>query len=244
MTVSSRTTARDLQWRFDTVARLAEAELGQTALRPLAAYVMPGPLWWAFNGALASRRGLSEAELLATDGKVGEVCDPSPTPGERAVVLIDEIDKADPDVPNDLLVPLGSLRFQVDDGPLVEATHPPLVIITTNEERDLPRAFVRRCVVHTLEQPRKERLLDIARAHARDGLDEAMFEMVYAEYVDVRQQRIDRHEPPPSVAEFLDVLAACRSLNILGGPNWPDVIRVLLDKAVAIPAEQAEANLV
>src|SRR5256885_8960733 len=142
-TVSSRTTARDLLWSFDTVARLADAQAlprGQ-ALPPRAAYVVPGLLWWAFDRESAAWRGLED------DYPAGFVAAEDPTPvnpmSERSVVLIDEIDKADPDVPNDLLVPLGSYQFRVADGPRVLAAYPPLVIITTNEERELPRAFLR-----------------------------------------------------------------------------------------------------
>ena len=100
---------------------------------------MPGPLWWAFDPASARHHGT----------------DPTATnpDADRAVVLVDEIDKADPDVPNDLLVPLGSYEFRVEDEAPVVAEHPPLVVVTTNEERELPRAFLRRCVILALEAP-------------------------------------------------------------------------------------------
>jgi MoxR-like ATPase len=245
-TVSSRTTARDLQWGYDAVGRLAEAdaEADPAWKRPRAAFVTPGPLWWAFDRDLARRRGLTQRDFDAADGRVTAAPDPSAeVEHERAVVLIDEIDKADPDVPNDLLVPLGSLQFQVDDGPLVAAKQPPLVVITTNEERDLPRAFVRRCVVHTLEQPTPTRLREIAEAHAGTTFNAELFDAVVAEYVAVRQRRIDANEAPPSVAELLDVLNACRNLDTATTRSvWSDLARVLLDKATAIPPERATGD--
>jgi MoxR-like ATPase len=115
---------------------------------------MPGPLWWAFNRATAFRHSSAEAE-------------PGPEqlyPDARAVVLLDEIDKADPDVPNNLLVPLGSLQFLVEEtGELVKTTPEmaPLVFITTNNERELPTAFLRRCVEIILPDATDQRLMQI-----------------------------------------------------------------------------------
>jgi MoxR-like ATPase len=238
VTVSSRTSARDLQWSFDTVARLADAQaLPEGAdLPPRGWYVLPGVLWWAFDRASAIRRGLN--------GKPGEGFTPAtdPTPinagAARSVVLIDEIDKADPDVPNDLLMPLGSYQFAVEDGPTVRARKPPLVIITTNEERDLPRAFLRRCVVLALGSPERPRLKAIASAHF-PHLDQDLVGAVLDAYVDFRTSKIDANEQPPSVAEFLDALAACDSLGLNPhDPRWERFAKLLLAKVTAIPAEE------
>src|SRR5512140_518366 len=95
----------------------------------------------------------------AKGATVTAAADPSTTRGESAVVLIDEIDKADPDLPNNLLVALGSLEFSVPyikTGPVRAAT-PPLVMITSNEERELPAAFLRRCVTLNLTGPSAEK---------------------------------------------------------------------------------------
>jgi MoxR-like ATPase len=238
VTVSSRTSARDLQWSFDTVARLADAQaLPEGAdLPPRAWYLLPGVLWWAFDPASAQLRGLAEdpGEGFAA------ATDPSPiNPGAaRSVVLIDEIDKADPDVPNDLLVPLGSYQFRVEDGPPVRAETPPLVIITTNEERELPRAFLRRCVILALKPPKSTRLRAIAAAHFPE-LDPVLVEDVLTAYRQVRSDKIDLNEPPPSVAEFLDALAACDGLGLTpDDPRWPELSGLLLAKVIDIPAEQ------
>jgi MoxR-like ATPase len=234
-TVSSRTTARDLLWRFDSVARLADAQAGRDHIRHPSAYVLPGVLWWAFHPESARVRGIPESERAAADAKsFREAADPSPV-GDRdhAVVLVDEIDKADPDVPNDLLVPLGSYQFDVDDGPTVVAGNPPLVILTTNEERDLPKAFLRRCVILALEEPKRPRLETIARRHF-PAVDEAVLTELLDEYERVTDDRRGRQQPPPSVAELLDAVAAASNLRSApGADRWSDLVRVLLDKATA-----------
>jgi MoxR-like ATPase len=235
VTLSSRTSARDLLWSFDTVARLADAQAlpAGSDLPPRAWYVTPGVLWWAFDPASAVARG------LPTGSGVVPAVDPTPINGTaaRAVVLIDEIDKADPDVPNDLLLPLGSYQFAVEDGPAVTAVEPPLVVITTNEERDLPRAFLRRCVILALASPSPARLRDIALAHF-PSVDEELLNAVLAAYLRIRAERIDAHEPPPSVAEFLDALASCRSLDLSPGDTpWKELATLLLAKVTSVPPE-------
>lgn len=242
ITVSSRTTARDLLWSFDTVARLADAQaLPQgSELPPRARYVVPGVLWWAFDPGTATLRGLDPDSAAVRDDRFARASDPTPISpqAQRSVVLIDEIDKADPDVPNDLLLPLGSYQFLVEDGPPVIATDPPLVVITTNEERELPRAFLRRCVILALPAPDPARLRQIATAHFPD-LDEDLLDAVQGAYLRIRAERIDANEPPPSVAEFLDALASCRGLTLSpSDTNWKVLATLLLAKVTAIPPEQ------
>ena len=107
-------------------------------MKPTSSYIKPSVLWWAFNAASARKQALAAG--VKSDGANAD-----PTMDDRpAVVLIDEIDKADPDVPNDLLVPVGSLTFYVaETDTLVESItfDKPLLCITTNEERDLPPRF-------------------------------------------------------------------------------------------------------
>src|SRR5687767_783409 len=147
--ISSRTQARDLLWEVDLLRRLNAAQAQDRVLgADLAPYVTPGVLWWAFDRPGALRHGKA---VKAADSGQQAPKEPGEQkhPAARAVVLIDEIDKADPDVPNNLLVPLGSLQFRVEEtGALVEtdAKRAPLVFITTNDERELPAAFLRRCV--------------------------------------------------------------------------------------------------
>lgn len=137
--VKSTSRARDGLYSYDAVARLPEAHLAvlrQTEVPPVERYIRYGSLGKAF---------LSE---------------------RRAVVLIDEIDKADIDFPNDLLVELDEGRFTIEEtGKEEVAKHPPLVFITSNDERDLPDAFLRRCVFHYVDFPDAAALREIVRAH-------------------------------------------------------------------------------
>jgi MoxR-like ATPase len=171
--VTARTEASDLLWRFDHVKRLADAQV-RKGIHDVD-YVEPGSLWWAFNSQSARRRGAGPEDRQPAEQAVEPKHDLNQDRHERcAVVLIDELDKADPDVPSGLLVPLGSLRFTVTEtGAEVKADGPAdgqegprrCVIITTNEERDLPAPFVRRCIVYRLEPVDAPALKEIAHRH-------------------------------------------------------------------------------
>ena len=236
--ITSRTQARDLLSTFDTVRRLADAETGRTGRTGRTDtqlddtdYVEPGVLWWAFAPESARRRGSGQ-----TGRRIPPAVEPNETLNatrstEHAVVLIDEIDKADPDLPNGLLVPLGSSEFMVPetrqrvkkDAPTRnlnpdQSRH--LIMITTNEERELPQAFLRRCVVIWLPHPGVDRLVAIARAHmaafagGMNASDEQLA-LELAKRVDtVRKEAKKRAIRPPSTAEYLDALRACRALRI------------------------------
>jgi MoxR-like ATPase len=200
--VTARTQARDLLWTTDLLRRLQDAQLGKLSndWRP---YVVPGPLWWSFDPS-----GAYMQQLLASPGSAAA---PGPS-GLRSVLLIDEIDKADPDVPNNLLRPIGDLAFEVEETAQFVAAQvtPPLIVITTNEERDLPPAFLRRCVELIMPAFDRTRLIQIGQAHfpdAIDGLIAAAADLVLGD-----GQAHGRREPNP--AEYLDVLRACRQLNI------------------------------
>jgi MoxR-like ATPase len=230
--VTARTEARDLLYRFDLVRRLADAQVNRGAGLHDVDYVEPGPLWWAINPVSASQRGAGD------DGDLGRRAhDPfvETNRGRRphgAVLLIDELDKADPDVPGGLLVPLGSMRFQVaETGARVApwTGHGPpqsrLVIITSNEERELPAAFVRRCIVHRLEMPDAEEMIRIAEAHlegqrVRDDQWKRVRDLAH-KVVDARPVDPAPDEHVPSVAEFLDAVHAMLDLgDLLSGADW------------------------
>lgn len=241
ITVTSRTEARDLQWRFDALARLHDAQAKKIDTSP-GNYVKPGVLWWAFNrhNALESiSNQKKEGTPVSSDSiepfaETNFLRDPS-----RAVVLIDEIDKADPDVPNDLLEVIGLNRFRVDElDRLVERMIPDpdedpgspnhfgslFIVITTNQERDLPAAFMRRCVVHTLKEPEEEedqinKLIEISRLHMNkliashsDGED--LIFRVAKKCCQLRQDNTHLLRRGPSTAEFLDVVRVCLKLEI------------------------------
>ncbi|MCL4205481.1 MAG: MoxR family ATPase [Pirellulaceae bacterium] len=228
--VTARTTARDLLWNFDAVRRLNDAHAGQGGLKSDAAYIEPGVLWWAFDRKSALTRG-------STDGLPEDQMarDPWPTQAAQpAVVLIDEIDKAEPTVPNDLLVPLGSLQFRPPhrDRP-VAAQQTPLLIITNNGERELPTPFLRRCVTLTLAAPDRDRLFEIARASIpKERHDEGLF----GKLVDLVLQKTELDsfgttKRQPSTAEYLDAVRACLALKITSDdPRFARLIRLVLEK--------------
>ena len=226
-TVTSRTQARDLLWRFDAVRRLSDAQ-AHNALDQ-AAYVEPGTLWWAFDPETATTRGTSGAAGVTAPVVPGVARD-----SRRAVVLIDEIDKADPDIPNSLLEALGSMQFTVDETEFTVTAHDdaqPFVVITTNDERELPKAFVRRCAAVTLAPPGRDRLLAIADAHFPAG-NAALHEQL-ADLVLGLAKPTDGSQPP-STAEFIDAIRACETLGVaLDGAEFENVRTMLLAKHVS-----------
>ena len=236
--VDSRTEARDLLWEFDAVMRLAEAQISaalasvlnseplcdgplpsQDASRRLRQrlavrkFLKPGPLWWAFDWIGAQRQarisGVPDPEL-----------DEETDPANGCVVLIDEIDKADTDVPNGLLEALGSSAFTPlgSKKPVKVQGEPPLVVITTNEERVLPNACVRRCLVLRLSLPDDEKTLieflkTRAHIHFPDQAKIGKYEKLFhdAAFLLARDRGIARRqlgEPWPGQAEYLDLLRA------------------------------------
>jgi MoxR-like ATPase len=236
--MTARTQARDLQWHFDPVRRLSDAQIrrpgdsGPSKADRLEHYIEPGVLWWAFDPKSAIGRGAPEdLEPPVTRAK-----DPGKGPsGNGSVILIDEIDKADPDVPNNLLEPLGSLQFTVHDtGMRVQAEEAPLVVVTTNDERELPAAFQRRCVVLYIEQHQRSDLMRIAMEHfARHEppLSEALAGRVADVLIRLREEATRDGHRPPSTAEYLDAVRACLSLRIEpDGQGWADIEQLTLSK--------------
>lgn len=245
--VTSRTQARDLLWTFDSVRRLADAQVrqGGAALNDYD-YVEPGALWWAMARDSARRRGAPDGVELAGHAVEPDAPVNAARSGDHAVVLIDEIDKADPDMPNGLLVPLGSNEFVVSEtrtlvGPgragQAASGGRRVVIITTNEERALPQAFLRRCVVLWLPYPDEDRLIRIAQAHlqAYEGefttADASLAESLAAQLTSLREAAAIQALRAPSTAEFLDALRACRSLGItVGSRDWERLRDLVLVK--------------
>jgi len=240
--ISSGTQARDLLWQFDTLRRLSDAQ-AHLGVKDDVHYIEPGVLWWAFDRPSAQLRGAQPqkpgpADLadtaLAIDPNKGD-------DDEHAVVLLDEIDKADPDTPNNLLVPLGSLEFFVTDAKTkVKATEPPLVVITSNDERELPSAFLRRCIMLNLKAPNRARLVAIAVAHFGSKnrvLYEQVAKLMLPENEGVAMDG-EEAKPQQSAAEYLDTVSACLALNIKPKPNdttWEALSKVTLWKPKELP---------
>lgn len=214
---------QDLQYRFDAVARLGNAQVigarahcdadlnVDRALDPLR-FLTPGALWWTFNWNSAQNH-VDEKNTNADKPEFSD--DYNPVNG--SVLLIDEIDKADADLPNGLLETLGNGAFKVPWVPepvSFSGDNVPLVVITTNEERDLPSAFLRRCMVLNLTLPKKKEGLEIwlkerGRVHYTEKeCDDKVLEKAVSLLVDDRFKALEKGLVPPGQAEFLDLLRA------------------------------------
>lgn len=216
--IQSNTELDDLHFYYDAVKRLADAQVyarnldnkEKSVSLEIKNYIYPGPIWWAFNWQNAYRDSEEQRRLGMEPAK--------PTdwePGRGCVLLIDEIDKADPDLPNGLLETFGNRSFSV---PLlqheVRANQPVLTVITTNEERELPQAFLRRCLVIELELDKsKEKRLhwmaERGRLHfTADRIEESIYEKAAQRVWGEREQAAELNQYQPGLAEYLDLLAA------------------------------------
>jgi MoxR-like ATPase len=263
--VDSRTESRDLLWTFDAVMRLADAQAASSFLNPfnhpgsnpgecvveplarikeklretlaVADYVRPGPLWWAFNWN-------SALEQATRSGTTPASYDGEADPGNGRVVLIDEIDKADTDVPNGLLEALGAGQFspQGRSEPVRIVEPFPLVVVTTNEERVLPAAFVRRCFVLHLTLPDVPEaltslLVQRAMVHFPEASEtyETLFTNAAKLIVEERARARERFvKPLPGQAEFLDLM---RAVLELGGLE-DDPVKLLVEIAPYVLKKQ------
>jgi MoxR-like ATPase len=176
--VKSTTRAQDGLYVYDTVQRLYEARFGDAGpdgVRDIRRYIKLGPLG----------RTLSSPE--------------------RSVLLIDEVDKADLEFPNDLLHELDRMRFVViETGDEIVARHRPIVVITSNNEKELPDAFLRRCVFHFIDFPEPELMKRIVRVH-HPGIDDAIVDQAIAAFYDLRA--VARIRKRPSTSELIDWIA-------------------------------------
>jgi MoxR-like ATPase len=254
-TVTSRTEARDILWHQNVIRRLADAQVRE-ALKDDRFYLEPRALWWAFDRTGALRRGPDDAGLpvpvepnAARNGGLADA---------PAVVLIDEIDKADPAVANDMLELLDQRRFIIEgivDPFEVRAQRadgqelPPLIVLTTNEERDLPQAFLRRCIVHTMSWPGPERheeaepfrafVGEVARAHwlqhpqaSWDDDTARIFDTVWNEFLRERQEAAQRELRKPGLAELLDAMRVVQGFEVRSDdPLWLDLLRLTWRKS-------------
>ncbi len=228
--VDARTESNDLLWSYDAVARLADAQLagvpgaqGKRLRKRLSVrhYLHPGPLWWAFDWNDATRQAASVGQSEPSQDH-----DPEarlhPKPSHGCVVLVDEIDKAESDVPNGLLEALGSGEFSPPGrayAVVAEAkTPPPLVVITTNNERALPDAFLRRCLVLRLEFPDSDInsvrrfLTERGARHFPGAAPDVLVTAAEQLAEDRRHAREHRQLPLPGQAEYLDLVRAVTTL--------------------------------
>jgi MoxR-like ATPase len=173
--VKSTTRAQDGLYVYDTVQRLYDARFGDGDVKDIRRYIKLGPLGRAF----ASPR--------------------------RVVLLIDEVDKADLEFPNDLLDELDRMRFVVPEtGDEIVASERPVVIVTSNNEKELPDALLRRCVFHFLDFPDRERMKRIVRVH-HPKVDDALVDQAVVAFYELRA--VPRLRKRPSTSELVDWIA-------------------------------------
>ncbi|MEM1361569.1 MAG: MoxR family ATPase [Pseudomonadota bacterium] len=172
--IKSTTKAQQGLYEYDAVSRLRDSQLGESRVHDVANYIRKGKLWQAFEA----------------DGKV--------------VLLIDEIDKADIEFPNDLLQELDRMEFHVyETGESITARQRPIVIITSNNEKELPDAFLRRCFFHYIRFPDMETMKRIVAVHY-PGIKENLLSTALTQFFELRE--MDGLKKKPSTSEVLDWL--------------------------------------
>lgn len=238
--VTAQTECNDLLFAFDAVARLADAQVGaaksRTKMRAASAeseakapkdpldernYLEPGRVWWSLNWESAQEHAEEFKHAGKKPDEPPKSDDPETTwkPGNGCVLLIDEIDKADSDVPNGLLEVLANGSFHVPylNERISAMGQAPLVIFTTNEERDLPAAFLRRCLVLTLQLPKGDGLADWlverGKVHFREQCSENILREAADMLVKDRSTAKQQGLPAPGQAEYLDLLRAVTALG-------------------------------
>jgi MoxR-like ATPase len=172
--VKSTTKAQQGLYEYDAVSRLRDSQLGDEKVHDVANYIKRGKLWEAF------------------------------TASEKTVLLIDEIDKADIEFPNDLLQELDRMEFHVyETGETVKADIRPIVIITSNNEKELPDAFLRRCFFHYISFPDEQTMRKIIDVH-HPGIKSSLVSEALSQFFEIRETRGLKKKP--STSEVLDWL--------------------------------------
>ncbi|WP_285672155.1 AAA family ATPase [Paralimibaculum aggregatum] len=172
--VKSTTRAIQGLYEYDAVSRLRDSQLGDDRVRDVKNYIKPGKLWEAF------------------------------TAPERVVLLIDEIDKADIEFPNDLLQELDRMEFHVyETGETIRAVQRPVVVITSNNEKELPDAFLRRCFFHFISFPDAETMARIVEVHF-PGIKQELVRAALTRFYEIRET--PGLKKKPSTSEVLDWL--------------------------------------
>ncbi|MFT6399876.1 MAG: MoxR-like ATPase [Bradymonadia bacterium] len=183
--IKSTTKAQEGLYVYDTVARLNDARFGDRDVSDISQYIKMGPLGAAFRAE------------------------------ERVIALVDEIDKADMEFPNDLLHELDRMSFDVaETGERIAATKRPIVIITSNNEKELPDAFLRRCIFHYIAFPTAEEMTQIVRVHHPD-VEDALLSQALVRFYWLRELPDIRKRP--STSELVDWIAALRRAGM--GPD-------------------------
>jgi MoxR-like ATPase len=195
--IKSTTKAQQGLYEYDAVSRLRDSQLGDKKVHDIANYIKRGKLWEAFDS------------------------------DEQVVLLIDEVDKADIEFPNDLLVELDRMEFFVyETGETIKAKKRPIIIITSNNEKELPDAFLRRCFFHFINFPDRDTMREIVDVHYPNIANELVQEAMEV-FFDVRS--IPGLKKKPSTSELIDWL------KLLMADDIPDEILKNRDQSKAIP---------
>lgn len=195
--IKSTTKAQQGLYEYDAVSRLRDSQLGDEKVKDIGNYINKGKLWEAF------------------------------TADEQVVLLIDEIDKADIEFPNDLLVEIDKMEFHVyETDEIIKAKNRPIVIITSNNEKELPDAFLRRCFFHYIKFPERETMQAIIDVHY-PSIKKDLVQDALDVFFDVRE--IPGLKKKPSTSELIDWL------KLLMSDDIPDEILKDRDNKNAIP---------
>ena len=174
--IKSTTKAQEGLYVYDTVQRLYDSQFGEGNVADISQYIKLGKMGEAFSS------------------------------DKQVVLLIDEIDKADLECPNDLLWELDKMQFYINETKeTITTKHRPIVIITSNAEKELPDAFLRRCIFHYIEFPDKEKMEEIIRVHYGD-IDRNLCEKALDAFYEIR--KMDELQKKPSTSELLDWIQA------------------------------------
>ena len=195
--IKSTTKAQQGLYEYDAVSRLRDSQLGDEKVQDIANYIKKGKLWEAFES------------------------------DEQVVLLIDEVDKADIEFPNDLLVELDRMEFFVyETGETIKAKQRPIIIITSNNEKELPEAFLRRCFFHFINFPDRDTMREIIDVH-HPKISQDLVQEALEVFFDVRA--IPGLKKKPSTSELIDWL------KLLMADEIPDEILKERDPTKAIP---------
>ncbi len=195
--IKSTTKAQQGLYEYDAVSRLRDSQLGDEKVQDIGNYIKRGKLWEAFDA------------------------------DEQVVLLIDEIDKADIEFPNDLLVELDRMEFFVyETGETIKARHRPIIIITSNNEKELPDAFLRRCFFHFINFPDRDTMREIVAVHYPE-ISKHLVKEAMEVFFDLRA--IPGLKKKPSTSELIDWL------KLLMADDIPDEILKDRDQSKAIP---------
>ena len=205
--IKSTTKAQDGLYMYDTIQRLYDGQFGEEGVDDIARYIKLGKLGEAFES------------------------------DEQVILLIDEIDKADLEFPNDLLWELDQMEFYIHETKrTVKAKHRPIVIITSNAEKELPDAFLRRCIFHYIDFPDADLMEEIVRTHI-PNVEEAVLKSAFDVFYDIRGMRDVRKKP--STSELIDWINVLQ----LGGIS-ADEIRAKLPFVGVIVKKDEDLNVV